>query len=132
MRFRLLISFYSDDYQNAKARDTKSKITQAILASIQESGGRFLRRDEQTDMWCDVGDDKAHEKVSHALRQKKNTERRSPQKKPKAKDHPPTPEQDHYFQRLLADQHYNFGELLDENHMSEIFEVDEEWWGPSV
>jgi hypothetical protein len=126
-RFRFLISSYSDDYQNARARDTKTGIIQKIVASIQKYGGRFLRRDEQTDMWCDVCDDYkyVHEKVSHALRQKKNTERRSPQKmSPNANDHPPTPEQDNYFQTLLADQQNIFRELIDEDHTSENFEVD--------
>jgi hypothetical protein len=131
--FRLLISFHRDDYQNTKANNyTKSSIIKAVLASIREYGGRFLKKDEQTGMWCDVGDDckYVYEKVSHALRI--NRGKMSQPKKTKAKDHPPTPEQDKYFQRLLANQQNIFRELLEKNHMPENFEVDEEWSGISV
>jgi hypothetical protein len=62
---------HRDDYQNIKAKNyTKSSIIKAVLASVREYGGRFLKKDEQTDMWCDVSDDckYVYEKVSQALR----------------------------------------------------------------
>lgn len=130
--FRSLISFYRDEYQHAKARDIKTGITREIIDSIRECGGRFLKKDEHTDVWCEVGDDYAHEKVSHALRSAKDPERKSQPKRHKAKDHPPTQEQDDDFQRLFADQQHLFRQLLEENQMSENFETNEQWSGISV
>jgi hypothetical protein len=124
-RFRVLISLHRDNYQNAKTRDTKTNITKEIVASIRECGGRFLRKDEQTDMWYVVGYDYAHEKVSHALRSAKDPERKC-KKKQKAKDQPPTREEHNAFQTLLLQQQKIFRELLEENQLSEALDFEGE------
>jgi hypothetical protein len=66
--FRMIISWYSDEYQNAQHREEKRRITKEIISLIQESGGNFLKMDENKNKWCVVGDEYAREKVSHALR----------------------------------------------------------------
>jgi hypothetical protein len=114
--YRILISLHRDDYRNPKANNyTKSSITKAVLASIRDYGGRFLKKDEHTDMWYEVDDNLAYEKVSHALRPPKNPEKISQRKKPKVTEYPPTPEQDTYFQKIFADQQKIFRELKSEN-----------------
>jgi hypothetical protein len=42
----------------------------------QDPPGRFLRADDKTGLWTDVGDKKAREKTSQALREKAPTIRR--------------------------------------------------------
>lgn len=44
--------------------------------------GRFLRKDEKTGKWIDIGDKKAAEKTSQALREKTNEEREKQRKDP--------------------------------------------------
>jgi hypothetical protein len=131
-RFRAVISLHCGSYQNTKTRDVKTSIKKEIVGSIREYGGRFLKKDKQTDMWHEVGDDYAHDKVSHALRSANDPEKKCRQKKKKAKNQPPTPEEDNAFQTLHANQQRIFRELLEESQMSEDFEEDEQWCGISV
>jgi hypothetical protein len=120
-RFRTLISVRRDSYQNAKANATKTGITQEIVASIRECGGRFLRKDKQTGVWHEVGDDCAHEKVSHALRGAKDPQKRCRKKKQNATDQSPV------FQTLLAQQQQIFMALvLNERQPSGALDSEEE------
>mmetsp|Transcript_712 Transcript_712/g.1697 ORF Transcript_712/g.1697 Transcript_712/m.1697 type:complete len:519 (-) Transcript_712:612-2168(-) len=47
----------------------KLKISRSIVAAIREQNGRFLERDKDKGVWCDIGDKKAIEKTSQALRE---------------------------------------------------------------
>ena len=47
----------------------KLKISKSIVAAIREQKGRFLERDAKTGLWFDIGDKKAVEKTSQALRE---------------------------------------------------------------
>ena len=47
----------------------KLKISRSIVAAIREQNGRFLERDTKKGTWLDIGDKKAMEKTSQALRE---------------------------------------------------------------
>eukprot|EP00980_Cylindrotheca_fusiformis_P026070 scaffold15305_cov126-Cylindrotheca_fusiformis.AAC.8 len=47
----------------------KLKISRSIVAAIREQNGRFLERDAKKGVWNDIGDKKAIEKTSQALRE---------------------------------------------------------------
>jgi hypothetical protein len=47
----------------------KLKISRSIVAAIREQKGRFLEKDSKTGNWYDIGDKKAVEKTSQALRE---------------------------------------------------------------
>lgn len=54
-----------------KARkNDKPAISRAIVRSIRENNGRFLKKDDKTGLWFEIGDDAAREKTSQALRQR--------------------------------------------------------------
>ena len=59
------------DYVNSKRLD-KPLVALDIIRQWreQEPPGRFLKLDEDTGLWTDVGDKKAREKTSQALREK--------------------------------------------------------------
>jgi hypothetical protein len=126
-KFRVLISWHRDKYQNARCRDEKTRITKEIVSSIHECGGRFLKKDENTEIWYDVGDDYAHEKVSHALRSSKDTKKKiRPLKPHKVTHQPPTPEENHVFQTLLETQKRIFRSLLEEDKASDVLDLEED------
>jgi RNase P protein component len=126
-KFRVMISWYRDKYQNAKCRHEKTRITKEIVSSIHECGGRFLKKDENTEIWYDVGDEYAHEKVSHALRSAKDPEKKiRPIRKPKVPNQPPTPEENHAFQTLLENQKRIFRSLLEEDKASCTLDFEED------
>jgi hypothetical protein len=47
----------------------KLKISRSIVAAIREQNGRFIEKNTTNDMWYDIGDKKAVEKTSQALRE---------------------------------------------------------------
>ena len=59
------------DYVNSKRLD-KPLVALDIIAQWrkQKPPGRFLKFDDKTELWNDVGDKKAREKTSQALREK--------------------------------------------------------------
>ena len=67
--FRDLINLHRRAYLKARKND-KPAISRAIVRAIRETGGKFLRKDEKTGLWFEVGDDAAREKTSQALRQR--------------------------------------------------------------
>lgn len=60
-----------DDYVNSKRLD-KPLVALEIIRDwrAQDPPGRFLKQDESTGLWHDVGDRKSREKTSQALREK--------------------------------------------------------------
>lgn len=67
-RFRSTVSDHQAEYLGARKKD-KALIAHRIVRIIRERGGQFLRRDEASGQWVDVGDKKAAEKTSQALRE---------------------------------------------------------------
>lgn len=70
-RYRKLVEDKKLDYVNSKRLDKPLVALEIIKAwRGQEPPGRFLKLDEKTGHWFDVGDKKAREKTSQALREK--------------------------------------------------------------
>jgi len=67
--FRDLINLHRRSYLKARKND-KPAISRAIVRAIRESGGRFLKKGNKSDLWFEIGDDAAREKTSQALRQR--------------------------------------------------------------
>jgi len=67
--FRDLINLHRRAYLKARKND-KPAISRAIVRTIRESNGRFLKKDEKSGLWFEIGDDAAREKTSQALRQR--------------------------------------------------------------
>lgn len=67
--FRDLINLHRRSYLKARKND-KPAISRAIVRNVRENNGRFLKRDEKSGLWYEIGDDAAREKTSQALRQR--------------------------------------------------------------
>jgi hypothetical protein len=67
--FRDLINLHRRAYLKARKND-KPAISRAIVRSVREAVGRFLKKDEKSGLWFEIGDDAAREKTSQALRQR--------------------------------------------------------------
>jgi len=75
------------DYVNSKRLD-KPLVALAIIREwrAQDPPGRFLKIDEKSGLWNDVGDKKAREKTSQALREKAPLIRKQQEEEQRAKD----------------------------------------------
>ena len=75
-RFRDIVALHRADYVRAP-KIQKPSVARVIVRAIRNGDppGRFLRKDEKTGKWVDIGDKKAAEKTSQALREKTNEER---------------------------------------------------------
>jgi hypothetical protein len=67
--FRDLINLHRRVYLKARKND-KPAMSRAIVRSIRDNNGKFLKKDEDTGLWFEIGDDAAREKTSQALRQR--------------------------------------------------------------
>jgi hypothetical protein len=70
-RLRMIVDHYKFAYMMAKKTD-KPKFSKAIVQALRENEtpSRFLRMNEATSLWEDVGDRRAAEKVSQTLRER--------------------------------------------------------------
>lgn len=70
-RYRIMVECRKVDYVSSKRLD-KPLVALEIIREwrAQDPPGRFLKMDEHTGLWNDVGDKKAREKTSQALREK--------------------------------------------------------------
>lgn len=70
-RYRKMVEDRKLEYVNSKRLDKPLVALEIIrLWRSQIPSGRFLKLDEKTGLWNDVGDKKAREKTSQALREK--------------------------------------------------------------
>jgi hypothetical protein len=67
--FRDLINLHRRAYLKARKND-KPAISRAIVRAIRDANGKFLKKDEKSGLWFEIGDDAAREKTSQALRQR--------------------------------------------------------------
>lgn len=67
-RFRITISLHLDQYVCSKTRAEKTARVALINQIIRSAGGRFLKREKNTQEWYDIGDEMAAAKIGHALR----------------------------------------------------------------
>ena len=72
-RFRDIVALHRPDYVRAP-KVQKPSVARVIVRAIRNGDppGRFLRKDEKKGVWVDIGDKKAAEKTSQALREKVN------------------------------------------------------------
>jgi hypothetical protein len=68
IQYRHLVKVCQPAYISAKRRD-KPKISESIVSAVRKMGGRFLKKDPTKSIWYDVGNVKAREKTSQALRE---------------------------------------------------------------
>ncbi|KAL3778161.1 hypothetical protein ACHAWO_006998 [Cyclotella atomus] len=68
VKYRKLVFVNKELYAKCPRSD-KIKISKGIVAAIRKSGGRFLEHNERQDYYFDIGDKKATEKTSQALRE---------------------------------------------------------------
>ena len=69
IQYRQLVKASQPSYIAAKRRD-KPKIAEKIVRTVRKLGGRFLKKNPETpNTWKDVGNTKAREKTSQALRE---------------------------------------------------------------
>jgi hypothetical protein len=75
-RFRDIVALHRPDYVRA-AKVHKPNVARMIVKAIRNSDppGRFLKKDSKTTKWYDIGDKRAAEKASQALREKSLEER---------------------------------------------------------
>jgi hypothetical protein len=61
---------FKDKYLKAK-KSAKPRVAAEVVDIIRhlDPSGRFLKKDKDSDMWVEIGSDKAHEKTSQALRE---------------------------------------------------------------
>ena len=109
--FRRVIEQNRERYQTATSRETKTRIT-AELVNKFCSAGRFLKKDDVTGMWSDVGEEYAREKVSHALRSAKDPNRIRVRKKRKVVKREFSEKEERVFNDLLNDQQSLFGSMV--------------------
>ena len=92
IQYRNLVKACQPAYLQAKRRD-KPRIAAGIVMAVRAVGGRFLKKQED-DTWQDVGNTRAREKTSQALREgapelRTGTTSSSAQKRPKTHAPPP-------------------------------------------
>lgn len=75
-RFRDVVALHRPDYVRA-SKVQKPAVARMIVKAIRNSDppGRFLKKDTKMDKWVDIGDKRAAEKASQALREKPPEER---------------------------------------------------------
>jgi len=75
-RLREIANSYRFTYHQAKKTE-KPKVSKLIVAALRTANppSRFLRMNDDTNLWEDVGDRRAAEKVSQTLREKDKAER---------------------------------------------------------
>jgi len=73
--FRSLIDAHREKYLRAKKND-KPEISRSIVSIIRRRNGAFLKKDESSGLFFEIGDDLAREKTSQALRQRAPDHRR--------------------------------------------------------
>ena len=114
-RFLTIIKNNREAYQNAPSRESKTRLSSQIVSTIRDRGGRFLKCDEATGEWNDVGDAAAREKVSHALRSCKDPNRPRVKKPRVVKKYEPTQRENELFEQALAYQQRIFKALMEQD-----------------
>ena len=71
-RFRALVNLNLRKYAEAKSKLAKSSIVNDIVDSVRlnaSNGGGFIRQNNKTKVWYEIGDVLAREKVGHTIRE---------------------------------------------------------------
>lgn len=73
-KFRDIVAEAIPGYVTATSRATKSEIVTSIVRRVRESGGRFLKRDNDRKVWYVLNYTQSKEKAGHAIRDATITE----------------------------------------------------------
>lgn len=68
IQFRNLIQSNVDAYISAPTKTDKTSVVMGIVDQVRKGGSLFVKQDEDTGRWYDIGDSLAREKVGHSLR----------------------------------------------------------------
>merc|ERR1712115_186485 len=74
MRYRAEIDRLQEEYKKTEDKDEKTNISETLVLHVQSYGGNFLEKDD--DGWYVIDDVVARRKVSQALREDKDPEKR--------------------------------------------------------
>ena len=88
VKYDSLIQHSRDRYQACQFRGDKTRITNDVIESVKQAGGRFLKYDTDTGVWIELTRALEREKVSHALRSSKSPLVQKQQRKGIAKSTP--------------------------------------------
>jgi len=113
IQYRNFVKVCQPAYISAKRRD-KPRIAEKIVQSVRKLGGRFLKKDPESNTWRDVGNTKAREKTSQALREGA-PELRNP------KDAIPTKKQS-----KMIDRRNSVPKIVETNIMGEVYYANTE------
>lgn len=67
-RFRVIVEMKIEQFQKATTRLEKTQVVRQVVDMVRQSQGRFIRQDDTTGIWYDIGNIRAREKAGHALR----------------------------------------------------------------
>ncbi|CAB9517899.1 expressed unknown protein [Seminavis robusta] len=67
-RFRTVIECHRDRYEQALTKFDKTSVTRNIFDSMSQAGSRFLKHNEDLDVWEEISPMAARDKIGHALR----------------------------------------------------------------
>lgn len=69
-RFRKLVQFSAPLYLAAKTKLEKTQVIASVVEKVRRDsgGGGFVKQDAKSGLWYEIGDDKARDKVGHAIR----------------------------------------------------------------
>ena len=84
-KFRDIVAEAIPGYVTATSRATKSEIVTSIVRKVRESGGRFLKRDNDRKVWYVLNYTQSKEKAGHAIRDATITEESKKQRARKRK-----------------------------------------------
>ena len=112
-RYLAMLAFHRNEYKSCTTRDAKTCITTRLIKEIHECGGRFFKKNAETGEYEEVSHRKAHDKVSHALRQAKDPfAEKAPRRRSNVVRKPPTPQENKVFDFMFAEQQRIFQEML--------------------
>ena len=67
-RFKTMISEIAPKYATARTKMDKGAIVASMVDKLREQGVLFVKKDNKTQSWYDIGEYQAREKTSHAIR----------------------------------------------------------------
>jgi hypothetical protein len=76
-RFKELVHDFLQQYANAPSKADKSRVVESVVETVQKKGGRFLKRDESSGKWHEIGPSETRSKVAHAIRDHLATTKRN-------------------------------------------------------
>ena len=67
-RFKQVVQDNLQRYGDAPTKADKSRVVESVVTTIQKLGGRFVKKDESSGNWYQIGPRDARSKVAHAIR----------------------------------------------------------------